>query len=190
MNKLLAALFICYSSYAQANTFSQFFNAFETLSANFAQQTISESGALLNHSSGYLLFKRPQQFIWQIERPNQQTLLLNDKQLWLVDTELEQASRKDVSTIKNTPLYWLLNRGNQLQKRPEYSHTQAGIDWFVTQQKNKLSFGFVNKKLHTITLINPLNQTIVVQFNAVVLNADIAENAFKLNLPKDFDIIQ
>ncbi|SMM98339.1 Outer membrane lipoprotein carrier protein LolA [uncultured Candidatus Thioglobus sp.] len=190
MNKLLITLFICYSSYAQANTFSQFFNAFETLSANFAQQTISESGALLNHSSGYLLFKRPQQFIWQIQKPNQQTLLLNDKQLWLVDTELEQASRKDVSTIKNTPLYWLINRPSHLKNLPTYSHTENGIDWYPSHQANKLNFGFVDKKLRAITLINPLNQTIVVQFNAVVLNADIAENAFKLNLPKDFDIIQ
>ncbi|SMN11156.1 Outer membrane lipoprotein carrier protein LolA [uncultured Candidatus Thioglobus sp.] len=189
MNKLLAALFVCYSSYAQADTFSQFFNSFETLSADFTQQTISESGSLLNHNSGYLLFKRPQQFIWQIETPNQQTLLLNDNQLWLIDSELEQASQRDINSIKNTPLYWLLNRDKHLRKRPEYSHTQADIDWYITQQKSKLSFGFIDEKLHAISLINPLNQTIVVRFSAVVLNTDIAENAFKLNLPKDFDVI-
>ena len=95
MTNFLAALALCFSSVAIANSeFSDFFNSFETLSADFTQQTFSDSTTLLTKTSGYLHFKRPASFVWQTKTPIEQTLLLNNHELWLIDTELEQASQQ------------------------------------------------------------------------------------------------
>ena len=191
MIKYLAALAICYSSLSIANNeFSDFFNSFETLSADFNQKTTDEHGAIVASTTGYLKFKRPAQFIWQTQQPIDQTLLLNNNELWLIDHELEQASMRNIDELKNTPLYWLLNRPEQLKTLPTFERESQGIRWYRTQEFNKLSFGFTNNQLTAIQLNNQLGQTVLVRFKNVISNSAMSQNIFKLKLNKDFDVIR
>jgi outer membrane lipoprotein carrier protein len=191
MIKYLTALTICYSSLSIANNdFSDFFNSFETLSANFKQQTIDENNSLLASTTGYFKFKRPMQFIWKTQQPIEQTLLLNNNQLWLVDHELEQASIRNINELKNTPLYWLLNRPKQLKTLPIFKLEDQNIRWYATQQNNQLSFGFYNGRLLAIQMNNQLNQTILVNFSDLKINPILDKNTFKLTLNSDFDVIE
>ena len=191
MTNFLAALALCFSSMAIANSeFSDFFNSFETLSADFTQQTLSESSTPLTKTSGYLHFKRPASFVWQTKTPIEQTLLLNNHELWLIDTELEQASQQATNDLKNTPLYWLMNRPENLQDLPRFSHSELGVNWYKTNQSNQLSFGFRNKTLDAIRLTNQLGQTIQVVFSEIILNPELNESVFALNLAPGFDVIR
>lgn len=191
MTKLLSTLALCYSSFSFAsNEFNDFFNSFETLSADFSQQTYNDLGAPLNSASGYFLFKRPAQFIWQTQIPIEQTLLLSDQELWLIDSELEQASLRTISDLNTTPLYWLINRPEQLSLLPQYTHSKAGTDWYDTQEENQLSFGFQNKKLSAIKLTNSLSQQVLINFSALKINPTLAADAFTLKLGPDFDVIR
>jgi chaperone LolA len=191
MTNFLIALAVCFSGAVTANAeFSDFFNSFETLSADFTQQTYGDSNRLLTKTSGHLYFKRPASFIWQTDTPIEQTLLLNNNELWLVDTELEQASRSDMSNLNNTPLYWLVNRPEQLKSLPQYDHNESGVNWYKTNQENQLSFGFHNNKLSSLRLINQLGQRIHVIFSALTLNPKLGENTFVLDLNSDFDVIR
>ena len=191
MTNFLAALVLCFSSMAIANSeFSDFFNSFETLSADFTQQTFSDSSTLLTKTSGHLHFKRPASFVWQTKTPIEQTLLLNNHELWLIDTELEQASQQATNDLKNTPLYWLMNRPENLQDLPQFSHSKLGVNWYKTNQSNQLSFGFRNKTLDAIQLTNQLDQKIQVVFSAIILNPELNESVFALNLAPGFDVIR
>ncbi|CAC9594298.1 hypothetical protein [uncultured Gammaproteobacteria bacterium] len=191
MVKWLSVLAVCYSSLSTAsNEFSAFFNSFESLSANFSQQTYSNTGAVLANTSGSLKFKRPAQFIWQTDLPFEQTLLLTDNELWLVDHELEQASMRPTEALKNTPLYWLINRPDQLDTLPSFTDSQQGVRWYSTQQDDTLSFGFVDKKLAAIKLNNRLDQKILVSFSKLKINPIFKQNTFKLTLGADFDVIR
>ncbi|MDC9726969.1 MAG: outer membrane lipoprotein chaperone LolA [Candidatus Thioglobus sp.] len=191
MVKLVAVLAIFASSFASANNeFRDFFNTVETLSANFNQQTLDESGQVIANTSGYLKFKRPAQFVWQTKQPIDQTLLLNNNELWLIDHELEQASMRNIDELKNTPLYWLLNRPEQLKTLPTFEQESQGIRWYRTQESNQLSFGFAKKQLVAIQLNNQLGQTILVRFKNVNSNSAMSQNIFKLNLSEDFDVIK
>jgi outer membrane lipoprotein carrier protein len=125
MTKLLSTLILVCSSFSFANSnheFSNFFNSFERLSANFTQSTHSNTGALLANASGTLLFKRPQQLIWHTLIPDEQILLLNNTELWLIDIELEQASLMQTTNLTQTPLYWLINRPSDISHVPQYTH--------------------------------------------------------------------
>ncbi len=193
MTKFLSTLILIFYSFSFANSnheFSNFFNSFERLSANFTQSTYSNTGALLANSSGTLLFKRPQQLIWHTLIPNEQILLLNNTGLWLVDIELEQASLMQTTDLTQTPLYWLINRPSDISHTPQYTHTKDKIDWYSTQKANQLSFGFKDSTLQAITLNNELDQTILVTFNSVTINPNIKTNAFELNLAPEFDILR
>lgn len=191
MTNFLIVLAVCFSSTVTADTeFSDFFNSFETLSSDFTQQTYDDSNRLLTETSGHLYFKRPASFIWQTDTPIEQTLLLNNHELWFIDTELEQASQRDTGDLKNTPLYWLINRPEQLENLPQYDHTESNINWYKTNQDNQLSFGFRNNKLSTLKLTNPLGQKIQVIFSALILNPKLNKNTFVLDLDADFDVIR
>lgn len=191
MTKLLSALALCFCGVATANNeFEDFFNSFDTLSADFTQQIYNNTQTPLNQTSGYLRFKRPASFIWQTHLPIEQTLLLNNHELWLVDTELEQASQRAMTELEDTPLYWLLNRPEQLQNLPKYTHSELTVNWYATQQPNQLSFGFHRNLLHAIRLTNPLGQKIQVTFSKMVLNPKLEKTDFVLELADDFDIIR
>jgi outer membrane lipoprotein carrier protein len=191
MNKFLplCLLFISHFTFAQTNEFSQFFNHFETLSADFKQYTFGVQGTKTTQITGNLIFKRPRQLIWQTKTPNEQTLLLNDKKMWLVDFELEQAVQQETNNLDVTPLYWLINRPDTMRIVPKFSHKRDGINWYKTQKENQLLFGFKNKKLKAISLVNELDQTILMVFDKVKINQNLHKDTFKITLNEDFDII-
>lgn len=191
MTKILALLALCYAGLASANNeFSDFFNSLETLSADFSQQTYNDSGELLNNTSGYFHFKRPAQFVWQTQTPIQQMLLLTNNELWLIDTELEQASKRTMDDLNNTPLYWLINRPEQLQSIPQQTDNEEGIHWYATPEENQLSFGFKDKKLSALKLTNQLSQKVLIRFSKLKINPALDQDAFALKLGPDFDVIR
>ncbi|HIM57826.1 MAG TPA: hypothetical protein EYJ00_00650 [Gammaproteobacteria bacterium] len=173
------------------NTFSDFFNSLESLKANFTQITLSETNALIQTTSGTLAFQRPQQLRWHTTQPNEQILLLNNNELWLVDNELEQASLQQIQDFSNTPLYWLINKPNTLTSLPTFSHHQAGVDWYTTStQPQALGFGFKENRLQAISLKNALGQTVLINFDQLRVNPKIKAEIFKLNLDPAFDVIR
>ncbi|ABL01845.1 outer membrane lipoprotein carrier protein LolA [Candidatus Ruthia magnifica str. Cm (Calyptogena magnifica)] len=193
MTNFLSTLILIFSNFSFANSnhgFSNFFNSFERLSANFTQITYSNTGTLLASSSGTLLFKRPQQLIWHTLIPNERILLLNNTELWLIDIELEQASLIQATNLTQTPLYWLISQPSDISHTPQYTHTKDKIDWYSTQQANQLSFGFKDDVLQAITFNNKLDQTILVNFDSISINPNIKINAFELNLAPEFDVLR
>jgi outer membrane lipoprotein carrier protein len=192
MIKLL--IFLCLNGYIFANEktndFELFFNSFSTLKADFKQYTYSESDVLLGQTSGGLIFKRPQNFIWQTKEPDKQTLFLSAQSMWLIDYDLEQAIEQNKQNLSQTPLYWLINRPNNLQNTPQYSYSKDGLDWYLTHQSNQLRFGFEDNQLRAIMLTNKLNQTLLLVFENLQTNLKFKKNTFKSNIPNGFDIIK
>lgn len=199
MTRYLSLLILFWAHLSVANNqFSEFFNHLESLSANFVQHTYSEDGTLINTASGSLLFNRPKQLKWHTTQPNEQILLLQNNELWLVDVELEQASLQKIQNLSETPLYWLINKPNLIKDTPTLPHQQADFSWYKTSNSTSgnsskhpsLSFGFENKKLKAISFQNALAQTVNIVFDTVLVNLAIDTKRFELNLGPAFDIIR
>lgn len=193
MTKILVVLSIFWANTALSTNhqFADFFNSLESLKANFTQTTDSDTHSLLSTTSGTLTFKRPQQLRWHTTQPNEQILLLNNDELWLVDTELEQASLQQIQDLSQTPLYWLINKPSTLQNLPIFSHQENHIDWYTTNTSTQtLKFGFKDNLLHAISMNNELEQTIVIAFDQLQINPRIQPKIFKLSLDPNFDIIR
>ncbi len=193
MTKLLAILACCYSSIGFSTTnneFNNFFNSFESLSANFKQHTLSEPGALIGTTYGSVLLKRPKQLLWHTKTPSEQILSLNNNELWIVDTELEQASLQKIDNLNQTPLYYLINRPSDINTTPGFSHQKNKINWYKTNKANNLSFGFKDSSLYVISVDNELGQKILLSLSSVRLNPTIDSKEFTLKINPEFDIIR
>ncbi len=193
MTKILVVLSIFWANTALSanHQFSDFFNSLESLKANFTQTTYSDTHSLLSTTSGTLTFKRPQQLRWYTTQPNEQILLLNNDELWLVDTELEQASLQQIQDLSQTPLYWLINKPSTLQNLPIFSHQENHIDWYTTNTLTQvLKFGFKDDLLHAISLKNELEQTVLIVFDQIDTKPNIEHGAFELRIDSGFDVIR
>ena len=193
MIKALALLSVFWVNTALASNhkFSDFFNSLESLKANFTQTTYSDTHSLLSSASGTLTFGRPQQLHWHTTQPNEQILLLNNDELWLVDAELEQASLQKIQDLSKTPLYWLINKPSSLQHLPIFSHQENQVDWYTANTSTQaLKFGFKDNLLHAISLKNELEQTVLINFDQLVVNPEINPEIFVLELNPNFDIIR
>ncbi len=179
---------------AEHTQFQDFVDALNSLSAKFTQHTYDANNALIASTSGTLLFNRPRQLRWTIEHPSEQILLLNHDKLWFVDVELEQASLQSADSLTQTPLYWLLNASQKNRPVPTFAYHKHGIDWYRdtqnTDEYRHLMFAFEGKQLAGISLMNRLDQRLVVKFTQLEVNPRIAPEAFELNLSDAFDIIQ
>jgi len=177
-----------------SNQFSHFFNELTSLQADFIQTTHNDKGTLINTASGSFIFNRPKQLRWHTTTPNEEILLLNNNELWLIDIELEQASLQKSQDLSQTPLYWLINKPNTIKNIPTFSRQQDGIDWYKanshSSQYQQLVFGFKDKVLHAISLKNSLDQTILIIFEKALMNPTIKLKAFDLKLDSEFDIIR
>ena len=193
MSRILAILAVCYLNitYAQTdNEFESFFNSVESISANFKQSTYDEHKQLLASSSGSLVFKRPNQLIWNIDIPNKQKLIINNQDSYLIDYDLEQAVKQQINNLDSTPLYWLINKPNTLKNMPKFSHKALNISWYKTDNQQNIAFGFQNNKLLAINLKNELEQIVVLKFEDLTTNQIIKSSTFNLDIPKDFDVIK
>jgi outer membrane lipoprotein carrier protein len=179
---------------ANNNQFFDFFNTLTSLKADFIQTTYDDKDALINTTSGSFIFNRPKQLRWHTTTPNEEILLLNNNELWLVDIELEQASLQKSQDLSQTPLYWLINKPNTIKNIPIFSHQQDGIDWYKansqSSQYQQLLFGFKDKVLHAISFKNPLDQTIKIIFEKALINPAIKPKDFDLKLGSEFDVIR
>lgn len=191
--KTLVLIFILWgnTALAEKNQFSTFFNSLESLKANFTQTVYTVGDIFISEASGTFIFQRPQQLRWHTTKPSDQVLLLNNNELWLIDTELEQAVLQKTQDFSKTLLYWLINKPNTLKDTPKYAYSSGGIDWYLANQSTQpLSFGFVGNELSVISLENELDQVIYVIFDKMKVNTRINPKDFELNLNLDFDVIR
>ena len=172
-----------------ANQFHEFFSQLEAISANFTQTIYNENNLALDTSSGTIVFKRPKQLFWHTKTPNEQILLLNNNELWFVDVELEQANLQQINDLKQTPLYYLINKPESIDNTPKFSYSKAGVNWYSSQDK-QIQFGFKDQQLHAISTNNEFGQTIRVVFSQVNLAPSISPNTFVLSLDDNFDIVK
>jgi len=83
---------------------NQLLQQFQSLSANFSQE-LTDSQGMKSVTSGTLILKKPNQFRWEVNSPNQQLFISNGKELWNVEPDLEQVSLSPLEqNLSTTPL--------------------------------------------------------------------------------------
>ncbi len=162
-----------------ANDYVNFFNKINSFSANFTQ-TIDGNQS----SAGEMFFLRKNKIKWHIKTPNEQILLLNNGKFINYDIELEQAVIKNYNN--NKLLRYIITKPKDLLQLPIFLFKKDKVNFY---QISNIIFGFKNKILHNIVLVNNLEQKVIITFNNVVINPQLSADSFKLELADEVDII-
>jgi len=95
----------------ETDALQRFVDKVETLTATFQQVQKDEKGVVLSTSSGRLWLSRPGKFRWSYEKPYQQLIVSDGKELWQFDPDLTQAMvRPAGATLQGTPAQLLTDR--------------------------------------------------------------------------------
>lgn len=198
---IIVALFVTSTLMAAPNTTQQLaalLSNFSAMSANFQQTQYDANGNIIQHSGGSMALQRPGKFRWQINNPNKQIMIANNRYLWIYDVDLEQATCQafDKNNI-NSPASLLSGSVEELQQRFNVVSLpkKVGQGFKLTpRSKNDIfkwiELNFVNNHLADMQLLDNLGQRSVFKFSNVQMNPVLPIGLFIFKAPRGVDIIQ
>jgi len=205
---VFACWLVCMSALVQAGEvdpakapakLTQFLNGIQSMEAGFEQWVMDAKQNALQHVTGSMWIQRPGQFRWNADEPYPQQIASDGKELWIYDSDLEQATRKALDKeVGNTPALLLSGDPSKISDGfvvTAYRFDETGEWRFDLKPKDKdalfalLRVHFLNDKLRDMYLEDNLGQTTRIEFKTKQLNKPIPASRFKLNLPDGVDVI-
>ena len=164
-----------------------------TFSANFQQKIISTQGRVLQTSTGKVAIQRPGKLRWETITPSPQLIITNNNRAWIYDKGLEQVIIKKLKRgIGNIPAMLLTHPTVTLLR--QYKIKQVKQSFILTPKNSqklfsKIILNFKNTTLKSMSLIDALGQTTVVQFVKIRENIPLNPDLFHFKPPAGVDII-
>lgn len=164
------------------------------IEGEFRQVTYDEKGKQLQVSEGVFLLAKPNQFVWDSVTPFAQRIVSDGKTITVWDIDLEQATQKPLSgAVGNSPAALLGQPAADVL--PHYVVTTLGKEKFRLAPKNDqdlfqtLTLAFKNKVISSMSILDALGQTTVIEFKSVETHDGVAKENFVLDLPDHVDVI-
>ena len=174
-----------------------FLRDLKTLSANFRQDVLDESGALIETSRGTLSVLRPGRFSWVYTEPYRQTIVSNGETLWLYDEDLAQVTVNSVGMGMAGSAAALL--GEQVNLREAYvlreEGEREGLRWVALTpraeqpQYTQVTIGLKDGGLARMQLVDNLGQTTALTFEDLQRNPPLAPGLFTFTVPEGVDVV-
>ncbi len=183
---------------ADEDLLEDFFVKVRTLQADFHQVVLDEDLAPLQETSGRMWLARPGRFRWSYGQPVEQEVLADGSRLWVYDVGLEQVIvRNQSKTLGNTPAALLAGEDKPGDSYLiEYLGKQGAISWITLFPKDssapfsQIQLGFENGELRLVQMLDQLDQITRLRFDNVIVNDQLPQDLFRLNLPAGVDVIQ
>ena len=182
----------------ETDALQKFVDTVQTLTADFQQAQKDENGRVLQASSGRLWLSRPGRFRWSYEKPYEQLVVCDGKQLWQYDPDLRQALvRPAGATLQGTPAQLLTDRAALAQH-----FTVEGAGSEDGAQKLRLLPKATDSDFKSVELWlkdgvpvrmrfhDPLGGTSEVTFAGIRTNAQLDAALFGFAPPKGTEVIQ
>ncbi len=201
MHKLALMILVAVTSqttWADAvSDLKNYLSSTQSLQANFKQTVTSQQGKV-QQSSGTLAIQRPGLFRWIYQKPFEQLIIADGKQIWLYDPDLKQATVKSVGKALESSPAALLAGNNQFERNYKLRAlaSSEGIDWLeaipkqADQSFNVIKLGFSQGQLMQMELHDNFGQTTRIYFSALKINPKIDASQFSFTPPKDADVIR
>lgn len=203
MRKLKAFILSCLlilplAAYADGVTsLKKFYNETHAFKANFYQIVTDKQGRKIQEVYGEMVLKRPNKFRWDYNKPFEQQIISDGKQVWLYDTELAQVSVRELSKALGSSPAALLAGDDSLDKNFKLVNAfrKDDLDWVSTNPKDsdtgfsKISLGFKNDVIQEMDMIDSFGHQTKIVFSNVVHNPVIEPKTFLFNPPKGVDVV-
>ena len=194
---LTVGLGVFISTQALAETALQtYVNQLKTFSANFEQIQPDEARFQMNEASGYFKLKRPGQLVWVYQQPDSQKIVVDGRNLWVQDDDLEQVTVRPINDIKaDIPLSWLLY-DEAIESRFDIieSGNGNGMQWFNLTPKQATYFqsieiGLENGQMKEVWMYQSSDNITKVRFLDIKENQPMSPSEFLVVVPKNYDLV-
>jgi len=168
----------------------------QSLQADFVQTITDSHGRQISHATGSLSLIRPGKFRWQVNPPEGELVIANDKKLLVYDPDLQQLVIRTLSDNDSEVPALLLSRGDissgdhfvvRLQsENPEIFHlTPKNKDSLFSD----FQLMFDKNNLVKMTFVDHLKQTTVIAFKHQKHNPALPAKLFDFKAPRGTDVI-
>jgi len=181
-----------------AEPLDAFLGGVQSLTADFKQEIwASESAdAPLETATGSLALKRPNRFRWTYTDP-ETTVVSDGKRLRIYDVELEQVTVAPFDDSVGTSPAMLLSGDRNVRDAFDVERTYPleGLEWVKLVPKTAGSdftsvlIGFMGREPRRLELVDGLNQVTRIELENLVVNPELAEETFELDVPAGVDVI-
>ncbi|AOB32338.1 hypothetical protein AKI39_18845 [Bordetella sp. H567] len=197
-----AAIALCAWLPAHAATAQEQLHAFvSAVTAATGSFTQATSGGQQSQprppQSGTFSFQRPGRFKWSVQKPYEQLIVSDGKQVYQYDPDLAQVTvRKVDQAIGTSPAAILFGSGS-LEQSFDVSALPAkdGLEWLRAKPRttdagfSRVDIGFKDNQPARIELLDAFGQTTRVDLSNIVPNPRISAQDFQFTPPKGVDVV-
>lgn len=182
-----------------ADPLDAFLGGVQSLTADFKQEiwaSDSATDAPLETATGALSLKRPNRFRWTSVMP-EITVVSDGTHLKIYDVELEQVTVAPFDDTLGTSPAMLLSGDRKVREAFDVERTFAleGLEWVKLVPKTAGSdftsvlIGFMGREPRRLELVDGLNHVTRIELENVVVNPELADDTFELEVPDNVDVI-
>ena len=192
----------------------QFVRNSKTAEGDFVQQQLRAPKAnepqdkglkVVRQTQGHFAFARPGRFVWDTQKPFEQKLIADGKQLILWDKDLNQATfRPAGQALASTPAAILFGESSLDQHFDLIEgEDRLGMKWVaLVPKKNpnakngndlpytKISVGMANSLPKALELIDGLGSVVLVTLDKIQLNVTLPTNRFNFTPPAGAEVLR
>jgi outer membrane lipoprotein carrier protein len=197
-----------------AEQLRQFVRNSKTAEGDFVQQQLREPKAnepqdkglkVVRQTQGHFAFARPGRFVWDTQKPFEQKLIADGKQLILWDKDLNQATfRPAGQALAATPAAILFGEASLDQHFDLIDgEERMGMKWVALAPKKdpkakggnelpytKISIGMANGLPKALELIDGLGSVVLVTLDKIQLNVNLPVNRFNFTPPAGAEVLR
>jgi outer membrane lipoprotein carrier protein len=197
-----------------ADQLRQFVRNSKTAEGDFLQQQLRAPKAgesqdkglkVVRQTQGHFVFERPGRFIWDTQKPYEQKLIADGKQLILWDKDLNQATiRPAGQALAATPAAILFGQTSLDQHFDLVEGDERlGMKWVTLSPKKnpnansgndlpytKISVGILNGLPKALELIDGLGSVVLVTLDKIKLNVNLPANRFTFTPPAGAEVLR
>ncbi|OYY20773.1 MAG: outer membrane lipoprotein carrier protein LolA [Polynucleobacter sp. 39-46-10] len=211
---LLSSNLVIAEGESGAEQLRQFVRNSKTAEGEFVQQQLRAPKAnesqdkglkVVRQTQGRFVFQRPGRFIWDTQKPYEQKLIADGKQLIMWDKDLNQATfRPAGQALAATPAAILFGETSLDQHFDLVEgEDRLGMKWVaLVPKKNpntkngndlpytKISVGMTNSLPKALELIDGLGSVVLVTLDKIQLNVNLPANRFTFVPPAGAEVLR
>jgi outer membrane lipoprotein carrier protein len=191
-------MFLVNTAYADGvSSLRDFFAHTQSMRAQFQQQVTDKKGQKIQQVEGVMQLQRPNKFRWDYEKPYEQQIISDGKQVFLFDMDLQQVTIRELSKAIGSSPAALLAGGDAVERSFTLKNAarKDDLSWVLALPKNKDSgfervlLGFKEGELQKMELYDSFNHITYIIFNRIERNPTLNTESFLFKAPPGVDVV-
>lgn len=175
-----------------------FVSTVTSATGSFSQYTVNDQGRTQPAQTGVFSFQRPGKFKWAVQKPYEQLVISDCRQVFQYDPDLAQVTERKVDAAIGTSPAAILFGSGSLEQSFDVSALPAkdGVDWLRAKPRtadagfSRVDIGMKNNLPVRVELLDSFGQTTRVDLSGIQANPQLPAKEFQFTAPKGVDVVK